>query len=273
MAELGPGGGAEEKDLSDLMEGLVEEMDAGAVEGLGQPIGALDQLPSGLSLQLGQLILGAAQNFNADNPQFDMNFFAPVFGGDEDFGFNPGDEDVLLLEDSDSDSWAEEEEQGQIFVTLADSHNIRRMSFHKKVEGVHRYPRVEADTWPCYEELYRLLEELELLCKVWRRRVEHPYTAHIAPAGGQALREGEDYYSSDYEYESDEEEDFDLLPPGGVNETLTKKKYCQSFKLFNQVFDSVKQFESFHRSISKMKKHIFGVRRTRQITTSENATN
>ena len=27
-----------------------------------------------------------------DLPQFDMNFFAPVFGGDEDFGFNPGDE-------------------------------------------------------------------------------------------------------------------------------------------------------------------------------------
>ena len=32
---------------------------------------------------------------------------------------------MLLLEDSDSDSWAEEEEQGQIFVSLADSHNIR----------------------------------------------------------------------------------------------------------------------------------------------------
>lgn len=89
--------------------------------------------------------------------------------------------------------------------------------------------------------------------------MEHPYTAHIAPAGGPALREGEDYYSSDYEYESDEEEDFDQLPPGGVNETLTKKKFCQSFKLFNQVFDSTKQFESFHRSVSKMKKHIFGV--------------
>ena len=99
-----------------------------------EPPGGLDQLPSGLSLQLGQLILGAAHNFNADNPQvllvmlvmvvlvmvwvlvmvvlvlvlllvlvigcwwikdlhqFDMNFFAPVFGGDEDFGFNPDDE-------------------------------------------------------------------------------------------------------------------------------------------------------------------------------------
>ena len=65
--------------------------------------------------------------------------------------------------------------------------------------------------------------------------------------------------SSDYEYDSDEEEDFDQLPPGGVNETLTKKKYCQSSKLFNQVFDSVKQFEAFQRSVSKMKKYVFSI--------------
>ena len=64
---------------------------------------------------------------------------------------------------------------------------------------------------------------------------------------------------SDYEYDSDEEEDFDQLPPGGVNETLTKKKYCQSFKLFHQIFDSVKQFEGFQRSVSKMKKYVFGI--------------
>ena len=42
------------------------------------------------------------------------------------------------------------------------------------------------------------------------------------------LREGEDYNSSDYEYDSDEEEDYDQLPPCGVNETLTKKKFYQS---------------------------------------------
>ena len=172
-------------------------------------VGGLDQLPFGLSHQLGQLILGAAQNFNADNPQFDMNFFAPVFGGDEDFGFNPGDEEMFLLDDSDSDSFAEEEEASQIFISLADSHNIRRLSFHKKVDGVHKLPKVTVGEFPCYEELHRLLEEVELLCKVgilfpsqvlnlatqvWKRRQEHPYTAHIAPAGGQALREGEDYY-------------------------------------------------------------------------------
>ena len=67
------------------------------------------------------------------------------------------------------------------------------------------------------------------------------------------------FFSSDYEYDSDEEEDFDQLPPGGVNETLSKKKYCQSFKLFHQIFDSVKQFEGFQRSVSKMKKYVFGI--------------
>ena len=100
-----------------------------------------DLLPLGLSHQLGQLILGAAQNFNADM-NVDMNFFAPVFGGDEDFGFNPGDEELYLLGDSDSDSFADDEESSQIFISLADSHNIRRLSFHKNVEGVHRFTAV-----------------------------------------------------------------------------------------------------------------------------------
>ena len=128
----------------------------------GGAVGGLDQLPFGPSNQLGQLILGAAQNFNADNPQFDMNFFAPVFGGDEVFG----DEEMFLLDDSDSDSFAEEEEASQIFISLADSHNIRRLSFHKKVDGVHKLPKVAVGEFPCYEELHRLLEEVELLCKV-----------------------------------------------------------------------------------------------------------
>jgi hypothetical protein len=149
MGDPGPKGG----EVSD--EVAMDEMDQ-----------MVDQLPFGLSDQLGQLILGAAQNFNADNPQFDMNFFAPVFGGDEDFGFNPGDEDMYLLEDSDSDSFADEEESSQIFISLADSHSVRRLSFHKNVEGVHRFPKVKAGEWPCYEELYRLLEEVELLGKV-----------------------------------------------------------------------------------------------------------
>ena len=110
--------------------------------------------------------------------------------------------------------------------------------------------------------MLRLLEELELLCKVWRRRVEHPFTAHIeSPSnGGEWLREGEDYSSSDYEYDSDEEEFLQLAAPSQeVNESLTKKKFCQSAKIFYQVFSSVNQYESFLKFVSKTKKQIFRI--------------
>jgi len=225
-----------------------------------------DPLPPNLSHQLGQLILGAAHHFNADNPNIDVNFFANVFGGDEDFGMNPGDEDMYLF-DSDSDSYMDDTDDNiqQVFTSLSDSHVIRRLSFHKNVENVYSFPRVTISSEHCYEEIYRLLEELELLCKIWRRRVEHPYTAHIAPqlppplpSSESCLREGEDYSSSDYEYDSDED-DYERLPQGGVNETLTKKKFCQSAKTFHQFFTSLQQFETFQRQVSKMKKYIFNI--------------
>lgn len=98
-----------------------------------------EQLPGGLSHQLGQLILGAAHNFNLENPQLDLDFFAPVLGA-EDWG---------ELGDSDSDSWQEEEEQEQELTCLADSHVIRRLSYHREEAGVHRcllppYPALPA---------------------------------------------------------------------------------------------------------------------------------
>ena len=75
--------------------------------------------------------------------------------------------------------------------------------------------------------------------------MEHPYTAHIAaqshpplPSTESYLRKGEDYNNTDYEYDSDEEEDCDQLPPRGLNETLTKKKFCQSAKVY-QIFSSI----------------------------------
>ena len=78
---------------------------------------------------------------------------------------------------------------------------------------------------------------IAVLCKVWRRRVEHPYTAHIAPQSHppipsteSCLRKGEDYNNTDYEYDSDEEEDYDQLPPRGLNKTITEEvlPICQS---------------------------------------------
>merc|ERR1712098_1031416 len=100
-------------------------------------------------------------------------------------------------------------------------------------------------------------EELELLCKVWRRRVGHPFTAHIeSPASGG----GEDYNSSDYEFDSEDEEFLQSRNKRQeVNESLTKKKYCQSAKLFYQVFSSIPQYDSFLRFVSKTKKYIFRI--------------
>ena len=41
------------------------------------------------------------------------------------------------------------------------------------------------------------------------------------------------------------------------NESLTKKKYCQSVRIYHQIFDSDKKFDNFLRSVSRMKKAIF----------------
>jgi len=221
-----------------------------------------EDLSPELSAQLGDLILGAAHQFDVDNPNIGLNFMQ-VFGGDEDFGFNPGDEDLvdLMVDDSDSDFDDMEDSVQQIFTSLGDSHVIRRLSYHKNGSS-YQYPRVNKDSNYCYEEVYRLLEELELLCKVWRRRVGHPFTAHIeSPAsGGEWLREGEDYNSSDYEFDSEDEEFLQSRNKRQeVNESLTKKKYCQSAKLFYQVFSSLLQYDSFLRFVSKTKKYIFRI--------------
>ena len=92
--------------------------------------------------------------------------------------------------------------------------------------------------------------------------MEHPFTAHIESlsSGGEWLREGEDYSSSDYECDSDEEEFLQLADPSQeVNESLTKKKFCQSAKIFYQIFSSVNQYESILKFVSKTKKHIFRI--------------
>ena len=63
----------------------------------------------------------------------------------------------------------------------------------------------------CYEDLYRLLEEVELMVRTWRKRCDHAYTAHlkadpqaVAAESCDQLRQGEDYGSSDYEVEEDD---------------------------------------------------------------------
>ena len=123
----------------------------------GDKIDIDDELSPELSAQLGDLILGAAQQFNVDNPNIGLNFMQ-VFGGDEDFGFNPGDEEMMdFLDDSDTDSYFDDVEDAnqQIFTSLGDSHVIQRLSYHKTAGSTYQYPRVTKESNYCYEELYR----------------------------------------------------------------------------------------------------------------------
>ena len=130
-----------------------------------------DELSPELSAQLGDLLLGAAQQFNVG-----LNFLQPlVFGGksfyfnikktlmfniqgDEDFGFNPGDEEMMDLfdDDSDTDSWFDDTDgSDQIFKNLADSHVIDRLSYHADQQQLFKLPRVTREADIYYEEVYR----------------------------------------------------------------------------------------------------------------------
>lgn len=115
--------------------------------------------------------------------------------------------------------------------------------------------------------MYRLLEELELMVRVWRKRSEHPYTAHLrseakagtGPVSGEKLVEGEDYNQSDYEYDGEDEDPYHYDCVSAPNEALTKKKFCQSVKIYQKIFDTDKQFDIFQRTVMRMKKYVFRV--------------
>ena len=69
-----------------------------------------------------------------------------------------------------------------IFKTLEDSALVlNRLSFHRETskETGPRLPRILPGQTETYETLHKLLEEVELLLKVWRNRVNHPFTAHL----------------------------------------------------------------------------------------------
>ena len=121
----------------------------------GDNIDMDDELSPELSAQLGDLILGAHQ-FNVDNQNVGINFMQ-VFGGDEDFGFNPGDEEMMDLYDSDGDSYLDDVEDSvqQIFTSLGDSHVIKRLSYHRGAGSSFQLPRLTKEASYCYEEVYR----------------------------------------------------------------------------------------------------------------------
>lgn len=65
---------------------------------------------------------------------------------------------------------------------------MRKLNFHKAVnDGRFRLPRVsfhqDLENAETYESLHRVLEELEMLLKLWQKRTKHVFTAHIARPG------------------------------------------------------------------------------------------
>ena len=117
-----------------------------------------EELPPDLYAELGDLIL--------DNPNPVGINFMQVFGGDEDFGFNPGDEEMMDIYDSDGDSYLDdgEVEEDPIFTSLGDSHVIRRLSYHKGAGTSYQLPRVTPGTSYCYEEVYRYRLMMAIVC-------------------------------------------------------------------------------------------------------------
>jgi len=190
-------------------------------------------------------------------PEFPPNLFLNIIAGEGlIFQYDMGgpfdsdeDDDEYFDEDDVFNEDFEEDKSRKIFVTLQDSHIIKRLSFHRN-GGHFRYPHYLPESRECYEDLYRLLEELELLVRVWRRRLEHPYTAHLRseakpshnPVNGENLVEGEDYNQSDYEYDgNDDDEPYDYKAQSSPNKALTKKKFCHSVKIFQFIFKNDKK--------------------------------
>ena len=88
---------------------------------------------------------------------------------------------------------------------------------------------------------------------------QFPLGVEGGAAGGEKLVEGEDYNQSDYEYDGMDDEEFHFSSSYVPNEALTKKKYCQSVKIFQRIFKTEKQFEQFQRTVQRVKKYVLRV--------------
>lgn len=96
------------------------------------------------------------------------------------------DDDYDDFLDSDFDYEDSDEERRKyvtgIFKTLEDSAQVlNKLTFHRESSKAlgSRLPRVLPGQTETYECLHRLFEEIELLLKVWKKRVNHPFTAHL----------------------------------------------------------------------------------------------
>ena len=271
------------------------EEDDGSDEGM-LPIFGPNMEALGM-LDFGNLNIAAHVGLNGNDDMFDDVMFDDEFFDDDD-SFD--DEMGYFMSDYEDDSEEgtseSSERQKKIFCTLQDSFIVLpRLRFHKDQairptdslqEKMFRLPRLKCEKQESYESLYRLLEELELLIKVWRRRVQHPYTAHLQrrnevlpekpnpELNGEdetanssynidrtKLFPGVDYSETDVESDADSvyRNNTNISSTSRSNESLTKKKYCQSTRLYYDIFDSEHEVENLAIMVKKCRKFIFHI--------------
>ena len=248
-------------------------------------------------LDFGNLNIAAHVGLNGNDDMFDDVMFDDEFFDDDDsfddeMGYFMSDYE----DDSDEGTSESSERQKKIFCTLQDSFLVLpRLRFHKDQtirpsdspqEKLFRLPRLNQENPESYESLYRLLEELELLIKVWRRRVQHPFTAHLqrraevhpekenqesgaeneAVNGSNLLDRtklfpGVDYSETDVESDADSvyRNNTNVSSTSRSNESLTKKKYCQSTRLYYDIFDTENEVENLAIMVKKCRKFIFHI--------------
>ena len=69
---------------------------------------------------------------------------------------------------------------------------------------------------------------------------------------------GTDYHESDVESDTTDHR-YEFRSKDNVNMTLTRKKYCQSTKMYYTIFNSELEFDALQGQIKAMKKHIFNI--------------
>lgn len=245
-------------------------------------------------LDFGNLNIAAHVGLNGNDDMFDDVMFDDEFFDDDD-SFD--DEMGYFMSDYEDDSEEgtseSSERQKKIFCTLQDSFIVLpRLRFHKDQplrpteslkEKMFRLPRFNNEKHESYESLYRLLEELELLIKAWRRRVQHPYTAHLQrrvnhektnqePVGDDdtnsntfndrtKLFPGVDYSETDVESDAESvyRNNTNISSTSRSNESLTKKKYCQSTRLYYDIFDTEHEVDNLAIIVKKCRKFIFHI--------------
>ena len=139
------------------------------------------------------LDLNGLQDFEGDYDDFD------------DFFYDEDDDDYDMWDSFDDIDSSEDDDEGdryRVFRALQDSSGILpQISFYRTEPELYqqrgsqaepigrRWPKVRADAKgnavpETYESLHRVLQELEVLLKGWKRRSSHPFTAHLKRRSG-----------------------------------------------------------------------------------------